>query len=136
VLPRVPQLPTPDATLASTSLTVSKAGTVSVEVTCPPDESTCTGTITLRTLNAVTASTTSRQARKRIVTLASGSFTVAGGKVTTVKLHLSGEAHKLLARTHALRARATIIAHDPLGTTHTTQTIVTLRAVRATHGHT
>jgi hypothetical protein len=133
--PPVSQLPTPDATLVSTSLTASKAGTVSVEVTCPPEESTCMGTITLRTLNPVTENTTSRQASKRILTLASGSFTVAGGKVTTAKLHLSGQAHKLLARTHALHARATIIAHDPLGATHTTLTIVTLRAARATHGH-
>lgn len=117
----------PDAKLTSTSLTVSPSGTISVKVTCPAGESRCTGTITLRTLKAVSASATAHQAKKRILTLAVGSFTVAGGQVTTVKLHLSAKARKLLARAHVLRARATIVAHDPPGTTHTTQTIVTLR---------
>jgi hypothetical protein len=32
-----------------------------------------------------------------------------------------------------LRVRATIVAHDPAGATHTTETIVTLRAPRAAH---
>ena len=45
--------PVPDATLASTALTATNAGTVSVKVTCPADESSCAGTITLRTLDAV-----------------------------------------------------------------------------------
>ena len=131
--PKTPHVP--DAKLASTSLTVSPSGRVSVKVTCPAGESRCSGTITLRTLKAVSASATDHQAKKRILTLAVGSFTVAGGQVTTVKLHLSAKARKLLARAHVLRARATIVARDPPGTTHTRQTIVTLRAPKATRGH-
>jgi hypothetical protein len=122
----------PDAQLASTALEASLSGIVSVKVSCPAGESSCTGTVTLRTLNAVLASLASTAKSKRsIVTLATGSFTVAGGKVTTVKLHLSAKARALLARSHVLRARATIVAHDPAGTSHSTQTVVTLRAASA-----
>jgi hypothetical protein len=130
--------PIPNAELASTSLTGSSSGTVSVKITCAGGESRCTGAVTLRTLNAVIASVTGHQSKKRkaaILTLAAGSFKVAGGHATTVKLHLSGKARTLLARTHVLHARATIVAHDPAGATHTTQTIVTIRAAKATHGH-
>jgi hypothetical protein len=131
----VKALPVPDATLASTYLAVSKTGVLSVKLTCPMDESSCTGTITLRTLNAFSAGVTGQRAGKRIVTLAVGTFTVAGGKVTTVKMHLSHKARTLLAQKHVLRARATIVAHDPASATRTTRTIVTLRAAKVTHRH-
>jgi alpha-tubulin suppressor-like RCC1 family protein len=126
--------PVPDAELASTSLTASSSGTVSVKVTCPSAESSCTGTLTLRTLTAVSARITRHQSKKKaaILTLAVGWFKVAGGHVATVKLHLSAKARALLARTHVLRARATIVAHDPTGAGHTTETVVTLRSPKAT----
>ncbi len=127
--------PVPDVELVGTSLTASASGVVGVKVSCPAAESTCTGTLTLRTLTAVSAGATGHQSsrRKAILALSSGSFTVAAGHSTTVTLHLSATARKLLARTHMLRARATIVAHDPAGATHTTQTVVTIRAAK-THG--
>ena len=123
--------PVPDAELASTSLQVSSSGAVTLKVSCPAGESSCSGTVTLRTLNAVIAGG-GHAARKKasVLTLAIGSFTVAGGKVRAVTLHLSAKARALLARSHMLRARATVVAHDPAGRSHTTQTIVTLRAPR------
>jgi phosphodiesterase/alkaline phosphatase D-like protein len=130
--------PVPDAELASTSLTVSPAGMVNVRVTCPAGESSCTGTVILRTLKAVIATATVHQSKKRkaaILTLASGSFRVAGGQVKTLTLRLSAEARKLLAATHLLPARASIVAHDATGAKHTTQTIVTLRALKARSHH-
>ena len=122
------------ARLVSTALQVSAAGAVSVKVSCPTGESRCSGAVTLRTLAAVSVPA-ARAAKKKasVLTLATGSFTVAGGKVATVKLHLSAKARVLLARVHTLRARATLVAHDPAGATHTTQTIVTLRAAKLTH---
>jgi hypothetical protein len=63
----------------------------------------------------------------RVLTLAAGSFVVVGGRVKAVTLHLSAAARALLARSHVLRAQATIEAHDPAGATHTTQAVVTLR---------
>jgi hypothetical protein len=122
------------ARLASTALQASATGAVSVKVSCPAGESRCSGTITLRTLAAVSVSA-ARAAKKKasVLTLATGSFTVAGGKVATVKLHLSAKVRLLLARLRTLRARATLVAHDPAGATQTTQTIVTLRAAKSTH---
>ncbi|HEY5195060.1 MAG TPA: hypothetical protein VIJ39_14480 [Solirubrobacteraceae bacterium] len=54
------------------------------------------------------SASTALQAKGSALTLATGSFTVAGGKTATVKLHLSAKARKLLAHSHTLRASATI----------------------------
>lgn len=127
----------PAATLANTSLTTGPKGTLSVEVSCPVGTITCTGTITLRTLNAVDTATV-HQSKKRkavVLTIAVGSFKVTGGHLATIKLRLSPKARTLLQHTHVLRARATIVAHDPTGTTHTTQTILMIRAAKAKHGY-
>jgi thermitase len=123
-----------DAELASTSLSVSSAGTVSVKVRCPSEESDCTGTVTLRTLAAVGNRTRSNRSKRRtasVVTLAVGSFTVAGGQTITVKLHLSARARELLARTRVLHARATITVREPTGAAHAAVTRVLLRASKA-----
>lgn len=118
----------PDAQLASTALVVSPSGTIAVKVSCPAAESTCLGTVTLRTLIAVSARFAhTTRSRAAVLTLAAGSFTVAGGKLTTLELHLSAKARALLARSHLLHARAIVLAHDPAGARHTEQAIVTLR---------
>ncbi|HWY17511.1 MAG TPA: PKD domain-containing protein [Solirubrobacteraceae bacterium] len=122
----------PAATLAASSLAVSPQGAFTVKVTCPSGESTCTGTIMLQTLSAVSAR--ARKHKKAILTLANGSFTVVGGQLEVVTLHLSTKARALLARSRVLRARATLLAHDPAGATHTTRTIVTLRLSKPAHG--
>jgi PKD repeat protein len=129
----------PEAKLASTALTVSSSGAVVIDVTCPVGESTCSDTVTLRTLSAVVAGVASARAhatksKASILTLATGSFTVTGGDERTVTLHLSSSARKLLARAKTLRAKATILAHDPSGASKTTLTVVTLRLAKAKHG--
>ena len=129
--------PVPDAELASTSLLASTAGTITIQVTCPGAESRCAGTVTIRTLSAVAVGSVGRgsgKGRAAIQTLASGPFTVAGGHVRTVKLRLTAGARALLRRSHTLRARATIVAHDPAGAGHTAQSTVTIRAATAAHG--
>jgi hypothetical protein len=119
----------PDARLASTALDVTASGTVKVRISCPVAESRCVGTVSLRTLNAVDASIAgTAKSKAAVLTLAIGSFSVAGGKVATVILHLSAKARSLLARSHSLRIRVTILARDPAGARHTEQTIVTLHA--------
>lgn len=120
--------PVPDAQLAGTAFEASSSGVVGLKVSCPAGESSCSGTVTLRTLGAVSADVAAAAKKRSVVlTLATGSFTVAGGKVATVRLHLSLAARALLARSHVLHARAILVAHDPAGGTHTGQTIVTLR---------
>jgi len=121
-------LPIPDALLASTTLKVGPAGIVTVKVSCPAGESNCIGTVTLRTLGAVLASASKKKA---VLSLAAGSFTIPGGQVKTLKLHLSSKALALLVRSHSLRVRVTILAHDPAGATHTSQAVVLLGAPKA-----
>jgi hypothetical protein len=121
----------PEATLAGTSLSVNPSGAVTLKVTCPAGDSSCSGTVTLRTLEAVAARAAGRHHKgkhKSVLTLATGSFTVSGAQVGAVTLHLSAAARTLLARLHVLRAQATLVARDPAGASHTTQTTVTLRA--------
>jgi hypothetical protein len=120
--------PVPAASLAGTSLAVAKSGALTLKITCPAGETSCTGTVTLRTAAAVSARAAS--AKKSILTLAAGSFTVAGGQSKSIVLHLSSKARALLAKTHMVRARATIAAHDPHGGAYTRQMIVTLRPAK------
>jgi len=112
--------------LAATSLSVSPKGAVVLKVDCG-GQSSCTGRVTLRTLTAVSAGAGKRKA---ILTLASGSFTISGSQVKALTLHLSTKALSLLKRSHTLRARATILAHDYAGTSHSTALVVTLRPAR------
>lgn len=125
----------PDAKLASSTLTASASGAIAVEVTCPGGQSSCSGTVTLRTLTAVMAAADYRPKSHTaaILTLASGAFKVTGGTTTRVKLRLSAKARTLLARTHVLRVRATIVAHGPAGAKHTTLSILTIHAPKTTH---
>ncbi len=117
----------PDITLAGASVVVSKSGRITLKLKCQEGETNCSGTVTLRTLGAVSASA---HAKKSVLTLASGSFTVMGGRIQSVTLHLSAKARALLFRSHELRARATLEAHDTAGATGTTQAIVTLRLAK------
>jgi hypothetical protein len=120
----------PQATLSGTSLSVAANGTFPIKVTCPKGQSVCIGSITLRTLTAVSA-----KKRKAILTLATGSFTVSGGQVKTVTLRLSAKAKKLLAKSHTLRAKALLVAHDNSGASRTTSTTVTLKLVKPHKQH-
>jgi hypothetical protein len=125
----------PDATIAGTSLQVGGGGTITVKISCPVGVSSCAGTVSLRTLEAVIAgSAGSAKPKAEILVLAVGSFTVPGAGSKTLTLHLSAKARSLLARMHTVRARVTVVAHDPAGAAHTTQTIVTLHTPKAKHG--
>jgi PKD repeat protein len=127
--------PVPDAELANTSLQASATGIVSVKISCPAGVGSCAGTVTLRTLDAVSASMAgSARSKSSILTLATGSFSVVAGKVAAVVIHLSGEARALLGRSHTLHVRATIIARSPTGATHTGSVVVTLRVAKPKHG--
>jgi len=125
----------PDATVASGgSASVSSSGAFTLKISCPAGDKSCSGTVTLRTLKAVVASV-GHQAKSKaaILTLATGSFSVTGGKTTTLTLHLSSKARALLAHTHTVSARATIVARDPEGTSHTTSVSLTLRPAKKHH---
>jgi PKD repeat protein len=121
----------PEAKLASTSLSVTAAGVFTVKISCPAGDTNCSGAITLTTLGAVGAGK-----KKAVLTLASGSFTIAGGASKSLTLHLSAKARVLLAGSHVLHAKSTIVARDPSGGSSTTAATVTLKAAKqAAHHH-
>jgi PKD repeat protein len=134
-----PPAPVPNARLASASLAASPTGSVRLEVTCPVGESDCAGTVTLRTLGAISISAahtrrSTKKSRAAVLTLASGAFTVPGGQRESVTLRLSAQARALLAHTHMVHAQATLVAHDSAGATYSSQLPVVLSALTATHG--
>jgi PKD domain/Subtilase family len=112
----------PDAKLSGLGLQAGASGAFTLKISCPAGESSCEGTVTVRTAAAVPAS-----AHIRILTLASASFKVAGGKTVLVKLRLSAKARALLKRRHSLRVKVTIAAHDPEGASHSDVATATLR---------
>ncbi len=121
-------------TLMDTVLTASPTGTITVPVGCPSADVSCAGTILLKTLAQYRIATGhgSHRHRTGFVTLATGRFTIAAGGVARVELRLSGRGRALLARVHALRARATATAHLSDGSTSTAEVILTIHAPRAT----
>lgn len=115
--------------LAGTALSVSKTGSFVLKVDCG-GQSSCSGSAVLRTASAVSAGAGKHKA---ILTLASGSFAIAGGQLKALTLHLSGKARSLLGQLHVLRSKVSIVARDASGTSHTTTLLVTLRAAKSHH---
>ncbi len=125
--------PVPNARLASSTLRMTASGSVVVKVSCPTGVSICDGSVSLRTLKAVLAAHAARQPTAATLVLGTGSFSVPGGRVKTLTLHLSRRARALLTRSHQLRISVTIVAHDHAGATHTSRTTTTLLASKIGH---
>lgn len=123
----------PVVSVSGVALTVAANGSFSLKLSCPGGETQCSGTVTLKTLSAVAASARAAKAKKTILTLASASFTIAGGKLKAITLHLSAKAKALIAKLHMVRARATIVARNPQGATHTGSAILTLKSAKKKH---
>ncbi len=129
VLPIQTAKPVPNVSIAGAAMTVATGGGFSLKLSCPTEETSCSGTVTLKTLTAVAAQR-AHVAKKSILTLAKGSFSIAAGKLKVLALHLNAKAKKLLAKLHTVRARVTIAARDPQGGTHTTTAVLTLKAAK------
>jgi hypothetical protein len=114
--------------LVSTILAVSRRGSLVVLVSCPVGASTCTGNITLHALTAARSASRNRHTVKHTVLLATGPFTVAGGRVATLRLKLSSRAKALLKRARVLHARATLTPSSGGGAA--LRLAVTIRAAR------
>ncbi len=144
----------PIAKIAGSSITVSASGGVPLKVSCPASAGSCAGTVVLKTASAVAASAPESSlgsvlsaavasagrlaagaghaaaAHKAVLTLASGSFSVTEKQTKAITLHLSAKAKKLLAKSHTIRAKATLIARNPQGATHTTVLTLVLKAAK------
>ena len=110
----------PGARLPSTAIRAGAAGVVKIRVVCPTRVSRCRGTVTLLTLNAVSAAGPGK--RKMIVLLGTVRFSLGGGATTTVTVHLSANARALLARLRTLRVLARTVARDAAGATRHRET--------------
>ncbi|HUB35272.1 MAG TPA: hypothetical protein VL972_00470, partial [Solirubrobacteraceae bacterium] len=67
-----------------------------------------------------------KNGKKKVLVLAKGSFSLAGGSKTVV-LHLSSQARALLSHYHGvLKAKLTILSHGSGGASNTTTHVVTL----------
>jgi hypothetical protein len=111
--------------LVTTALTANRVGTVNVRLRCPTGQRHCSGTLTIRTLHRVVV--VGQTGKKgAILTLASGSFELVGGRERTLMLHLSATARRLLIHVRVVRARATLVTKLPGGSARS-QTIVTVR---------
>ncbi len=113
------------AKLADTTLLVSPSGKLTARVECPAGDSSCPGTISLRTAAAVA---TGASHAERILTLASGSFRIGTGRVAAVALRLSAAARRLLAGRRSLRVVAALVTRQPARPTQSWRAAVTLLA--------
>jgi PKD repeat protein len=119
--------PAPYVTISSVSLMANAKGQLPIVLSCPAGAPICSGTVTLQALVAGTAKR-GKQQKATEVTLASGSFTLAGGSHKHIAVHLSAKALALLAHAHTLRAQLTIVARGSTGDTRTTRIPVLVRA--------
>jgi hypothetical protein len=122
----------PGAASARVASAVTSSGVVTVTISCPTGNTTCSGTVTLQTAAAV-ASAHGKRAR---LLLSKASFDLAGGKQEVMHLHVSSKGLALLRKTHSLRALATITTLPGSGRAQVTAAgNVTLRATKGAHRH-
>jgi hypothetical protein len=114
--------------LLGTSLTVSRSGRLVVKLACASWAGVCRGTITLRTLAAVTAR--SARARKSILLLARGRFNIRGGRREALTLRMGPRALRLMLRARLLRASVAIAMRDSSGALQQVHARATLRLAR------
>jgi hypothetical protein len=120
VLPSIEEAP-PVVTVTGSS-TVASTGAFTLKLSCPAAESSCSGSLTVRTLTPKT-----KKHKSKIVVVATGTFTIVGGHVLAVALHLSKEGRSLLSQSHSLRAGVIIVAHNAKGATNTGKTTLVLK---------
>jgi hypothetical protein len=111
--------PVPEVRVVSSTLWASTRGVLTVKLRCPASAGTCKGTIAIRS---------PYRRRTRTLLYAHGSFTIAGGHVLSLRLHLSRRARSLLAHHHhRLGAVVVISVRDPAGGTFGRHLAVTIR---------
>jgi hypothetical protein len=113
----------------------SNSVTVTVTITCASTPCTVTITITIPEAGASAARKGKKHAKPKIVTIASGTFTIhtQGPQKLSVRLTKAGK--KLLASHHGhLSAKVLVADKTPGGIEKTTRTI-TIKTVKPTHKH-
>lgn len=108
--------------------TTPSHGAIAIKLSCPKGQTTCTGTVAMQTVQAV--ATVAHHKRKPLV-LGHKSFTIAGGRSTTVRISLSSKAMALLKHEHLLKVVATIAVHNPQNEAATNRYRIALHAPKA-----
>ncbi len=97
----------------------SRRGMVSVVVSCPGGQTSCAGTVALRTAKPVVLPIAHKHGRRRerrgVLALGAVTFRIAGGRHQTVEIHLAVAGLALLRKAHSLRAVAAVSAVNPQG---------------------
>lgn len=119
--------PTPAAELAALTVTANSSGQILLRVDCPKGVTTCSGTVTLRSVWEVPLASPRRLA---VVTLAHAAFSVREGGQDHVRLRLSALGRALLRRHGKLPVRAVVIARDPAGASHKLHQLLTVSPAR------
>jgi CSLREA domain-containing protein len=117
----------PVAKLGSNALRATKAGVVSLTVSCPATEVSgpCTGSIALISARRLTVR---RGVAQRVVQLGTVKFSVEPGDTRTVTLRLTKANRALLARLRAIAVKAKITTSDSQSNTSSTTRALTLRS--------
>lgn len=116
----------PVARLASVAAALGRSGRLllHLRLRCAAGASACIGRATLRT---IASAATHTRAATRARTLATAAFVIAGGQTRPLTLRLGPGVRALLARSHPLRVRLAIVAHDKQGVRYASHVTLLLR---------
>jgi len=131
--PPPPPPPAPAVKIGAVSA-VSANGSFTVTLTCPTGQTSCSGSVALKTLKAVVASVghaAKGKPKAVILTLSSGTFQLSGGQHKTITLRLSSAGRALLAKSHSIVAKVTVLAHNPQAESATSTATLTLKPAKA-----
>jgi PKD repeat protein len=107
----------------------SSAGSVKVQISCPATKTSCGGTLTVETANAV--ATGKKSKRKKRLALGQVSFSLAGGQSEVLTVHLSSAGAALLRTLKRLPVVVLATAHDSYGDPGTQSVRLTLTSAAA-----
>jgi hypothetical protein len=115
---------------------VQRNGVVEWTVSCPASEKTCSGTVTVTTLRAVTgarASMAKKRKKAKKVNLGSTSYRLNGGDTKKVRVRINQRGRRLVRRKHNLPVKATFKTRDGSGNKSTRTQNFTLHEVAFRH---
>jgi hypothetical protein len=114
------------------SLKVAPNGSFTVKISCPTGA--CSGTLAVTATLATTARKHGKTVHKALkVTIASGTFSLAGGQSKLITLRLSSKARAILAHSHKLSARLTITSRSHTGQTSSSSVGLALKLAAKKH---
>jgi hypothetical protein len=130
-----PLPPAPIAKLSGSRTLKPKHGRLTLPLSCPAAAiDPCAGTVTLKSTSAIAAKKKHRKkARKRTVTFAKGSFAIAPGQTSKLRLRLTKLGSKALAKNRKVRVSAIFTGQNRAGAQAQAVTALVLKAEPVKH---